>query len=870
MKPGRKTYYFFGEWPAWASLLFVSLLVLISWFIILMSGEYRITPGNIVRIHYEQPVVWYLYLLIILFGVLMLVFIRKKNASIQELEALIEKKESIISKNAAFAKQIGQGNYDAQFQSGNEQDNLANSLLLMRKNLLANHEKETRQNWIAEAKNMISGILRTYNKLDELGDHILENLIGYIDAVQGAVYLYHEENEMLTGLSYYAYNRKKYLHKEFKLGYGLIGQCAYERDYVYRKEIPGDYFTITSGILGEQKPKSILIVPMISDEKLQGVIEVAFLSDEVSLVTIDLMKELGNIIGRTIFNLRINRKTERLLEEAQQMTRELRLNEEKLKENAEEMQVTQEKLRKANEQLEAKIREVENTQRRQHSLLENASEIISIYDENLNMTFVSPSVISILGYTPGEMMKGKDLERLTIDGQKRFRGMLDLLLSDKHASPEIQYSFISKDGQKTFLETRGRNMLSDASVKGIILNTRDITESKRAEKEERLKTRMQSLSENSLDMIIRMSPEGQFYYANPITEDYFGMIPADLLQRNLNEINPPESLKEYFGRILHSMRESPRKMNEEISIGVKLGEKISQRIMSIDAIPEFDENRLETILFVGHDITEAKRIEKELQIKNRKIEDSINYAERIQSSILPDIKAIQEHFPSSFVYYKPRDVISGDFPWFYPQKDIIYIAAVDCTGHGVPGALLSFVGYFLLNDIAGRENEESASGICDQLHIKVRETLKQNREEPDARDGMDIALCKIIPRRKKIHFTGAHRSLYFLRNGKLTEYKGDRKSIGGIAPKKRPEARFTDHLIDYRKGDKIFFLTDGLTDQLGGPDKRKYTPRRIREKLTDNPGLTMNQYKKLFLNDFEKWKGEAKQIDDVLMIGIEL
>lgn len=114
-----------------------------------------------------------------------------------------------------------------------------------------------------------------------------------------------------------------------------------------------------------------------------------------------------------------------------------------------------------------------------------------------------------------------------------------------------------------------------------------------------------------------------------------------------------------------------------------MGEKLSERIMSIDAIPEFTNDELETILYVGHDITESKRIEKEIQIKNKNIGDSINYAERIQSSLLPDIENIREILPRSFIFYKPRDVVSGDFPYFYRKDDVIYIAAVDCTGHGV-------------------------------------------------------------------------------------------------------------------------------------------------------------------------------------------
>jgi len=280
-------------------------------------------------------------------------------------------------------------------------------------NLLANYRKESIQNWISEGKNVISNILRLYNKLEELGDHILEHLVKYIDAIQGAIYLYNEEDDSLVSLSTYAYSRKKYITQEFKVGFGMIGQCAYERDHIYRTEIPDDYFTISSGLLGEKKPASLLIVPLISDDMLQGVVEIASLSPEIPEQTIDLVKELGDIIARTIFNLRVNQKTEKLLQESQKMTVELQSNEQKLKENAEEMRATQEQLRRSNEQLESQVQEVENAQKRLHWLLENASEIITIYDKDLKNIYVSPSVIRILGYSPKEYMKGKDFERLT-------------------------------------------------------------------------------------------------------------------------------------------------------------------------------------------------------------------------------------------------------------------------------------------------------------------------------------------------------------------------------------------------------------------------------------------------------------------------
>ena len=168
-----------------------------------------------------------------------------------------------------------------------------------------------------------------------------------------------------------------------------------------------------------------------------------------------------------------------------------------------------------------------------------------------------------------------------------------------------------------------------------------------------------------------------------------------------------------------------------------------------------------------------------------------------------------------------------------------------------------------------RDKGYTAGQICDLLHEGVRKTLKQESEEADARDGMDIAFCRIETSKKEIQYAGAHRPLYLLRSGELLEFKGDRKAIGGIPNRKKPEALFTNHVIPYQSGDKIFFFTDGMPDQLGGPENKKYSPRRIREIISENPGFTMNQFRSYFKKDFEEWMKKAKQIDDVLIIGLE-
>ncbi|QQS52320.1 MAG: PAS domain S-box protein [Bacteroidota bacterium] len=843
---------------------------LIAWIIEFIRFKVAFGFKGIGQIHQLNPVIYLVDLAPFILGFLAFLFSVQWNTAKDNFQRRLRKRDERMALMAEFAKKIGEGDFNSALDLSGETDTLAESLLIMRENLAQNSMRDSEQSWIAEGKEIVSDILRINNKIDLLAGQVIKELVHYIKVVQGALYLYDEERKLLTNVATYAYNRKKYINQEFKLGYGLIGECAYEKDFIYRTEIPEDYATITSGILGDQKPGSLLLIPLISDEKLQGVIEFASIQSEIPELTIRFLKELGEVIARTLFNLRINQRTEQLLQEAQKMTYELQENEEQLRQNAEEMRATQEELQKSNEQLEANIQKVEDAQKRLYSLLENASEIIAIYNQNMELTYESPSVTKILGYTPEEMMGGKDMDRLTRRGESAMRDMFKELLEHPDHTVSIQYTYMKKNGQKIFLETTGRNLLHDKAISGIILNSTDITERKRAEKEERMRSKMQALSENSLDMIMRLSTVGQFFYANPVTERYLGIEVKDLLNKTLNEVNFTEVLFNYFRETIEQIKANPVKANAEITLPVMLDDELSDRIMSFVAIPEYNENELETILFVGHDITEAKRIELEIQDKNRKIEDSINYAQRIQTSILPDNNIIRRYLPSSFIYYTPRDVVSGDFPWFFRKNDITYIAAVDCTGHGVPGALLSFIGYFLLNNIVDHDKEHTASSILDDLHGQVRATLKQEESDAEARDGMDIAFCLIDNDRKILQYSGAHRPLYLLRKDELLEFKGDRKAIGGIPHKSKMEKEFTNHVINYEYGDKIFFFSDGMPDQLGGPEIKKYSPKRIRDNIIENKNLTMEEFNALFAKDFKEWMADHKQIDDVLLIGIEL
>ncbi|MBW6477893.1 MAG: PAS domain S-box protein [Bacteroidales bacterium] len=820
-------------------------------------------------IHLQNPLLIVIVLLPVSLAVLSWIFynyLESRQKLINELKQKLIITEQNTHDIALFAGHITNGNYDVEFDVADESDNLAYTLLNLRDKLKQNNEKESLQNWEMTGKDKISQILRMHTDLNDLSYEVLEALIRYMGILQGIFYIYDEDVSRLRISATFAYNRRKFLQAEISIGEGLVGQAAIERDIIYRTEIPENYVSISSGLIGDKKPHSLLIVPMFMEEKLQGAFEFASVK-EFKTHEIAFIKSIAEIVARTVFNLKITEKTEKLLYEAQTMTEELRQNEEQLRQNAEEMIVTQEELEKANAHLEEKIQEVNQSQKRLYSLLENASELIFIYDQNKKLKYVSPSSRNILGYSEEEMFEEKDMGQISENGKSIIDQMFDDLLRFPGKSQTIQYSFRHKNGSTIFLETTGRNLLYDNAINGLILNTSDITERKRAEKEQRMRGQMQTLSDNSPDIILRIDTQKNLFYANPALEAYTGIKAEEILKKQITKTELPSDLTGAINKIADKVCKTRKKIHQEITFMATSDKKI----MSLNAIPECGEdNHLETILFILHDISELKEIQEEIKHKNAKITDSINYAFRLQNAIMPSQRLMKECFPDSFMYYLPRDIVSGDFPWLYKKDEFIYIAAVDCTGHGVPGAMLSLIGYFTLNQIVSRTDNLSPDEILHEMHEGVKQTLRQNMEGASARDGMDIALCKIDTKNRKLEFSGAHRPLYHVHDGALYEYKGTRSAIGGISMPGKPEPDFKNYSIDISENDLIYLFSDGLPDQFGGPHGTKYLPKRIKEIVVENNALPMHKIYDIFNNDFKKWLGKGNQIDDVLLIGIRL
>lgn len=258
------------------------------------------------------------------------------------------------------------------------------------------------------------------------------------------------------------------------------------------------------------------------------------------------------------------------------------------------------------------------------------------------------------------------------------------------------------------------------------------------------------------------------------------------------------------------------------------------------------------------------RIEKQ----NKHITDSIHYAQRIQAAILPPDRFVENVIPNSFILFKPKDIVSGDFYWIAKPDGVALIAAVDCTGHGVPGAFMSIIGNEHLNHVVNVIGGRRPNFILNVLNERITNALNQHHSSNKVKDGMDMTLCAIDFENKKISFAGANNPMYFVHNNKIQVIKGNKYPIGAYVGEELQH--FSTHDIDYQAGDTLYMFSDGYADQFGGPDNRKFMYKKFRELLLSIQDKTMDEQKIILEERFANWKGDEEQIDDVLVIGIRL
>jgi len=307
----------------------------------------------------------------------------------------------------------------------------------------------------------------------------------------------------------------------------------------------------------------------------------------------------------------------------------------------------------------------------------------------------------------------------------------------------------------------------------------------------------------------------------------------------------PLSSKDSLGKALLTMRDDLAE-NERF-----LEEKVRQRTAEVVKQKE-----------------EIDQQKEQLEEYFLQVTDSIKYAQKIQEAILPPESYVRKLLPDSFIFYRPKDIVSGDFYWLGEAEDRVYFAAVDCTGHGVPGAFMSIVGYNQLKQAVITTNGGSPAEILDHLNIGVSETLHQKDENSTSKDGMDVAICSLNHKTKELQYAGAFNPLYLLRDGKIAQTKGDKFPIGSFLDGATPN--FTNHKLQLLEGDILYIFSDGYADQFGGPRGKKMMYKKFRDTLIANSQKDLSVQKDLLRDHLYDWMGEEEQVDDILVIGVKV
>jgi serine phosphatase RsbU (regulator of sigma subunit) len=264
---------------------------------------------------------------------------------------------------------------------------------------------------------------------------------------------------------------------------------------------------------------------------------------------------------------------------------------------------------------------------------------------------------------------------------------------------------------------------------------------------------------------------------------------------------------------------------------------------------------------------EQKVIKRTKQIEQQKIEitDSIRYASRIQSALLPPDEDLDRLLPSYFILNKPKEIVSGDYYWLSHKYDKVIVAVSDCTGHGVPGAFMSILGIAFLNEIINTSEIIIANEILNELREHLIKSLHQRGRKDDTRDGMEMAICVVDFTNKKIQYSGALRPLYFIRNMELNEFKGDLMPIGVHDDDKNS---FSNTELHFKEDDIIYLFSDGYVSQIGGPNRKTFRSRKFKQLLINIHQKPMHEQKEILEKEYEEWRHDIEQIDDIMVMGI--
>lgn len=484
-------------------------------------------------------------------------------------------------------------------------------------------------------------------------------------------------------------------------------------------------------------------------------------------------------------------------------------------------------------------------------VLSKTEQLIVLTDKEGKIIWINNGDAKLNNYSEKELRLFKGRYMAEVSHYPKIQETIEHVLNTGEKTTYQAKSFDKDDGAFWSSTTVTPIMGAAGEVQKLLFIDVDITAIKRAEEEIE---KMAGFVSEDANPVLRIEADGLVSYSNQA---------AEKLLKQWQSKSGDRIKKESILILLNASIEDQQE--KQLNVAVE------KRLFKLRFVPAKCQSYVN---IHGEDITELG-VQAHGHITqspgylncNLNFTDSLTYARRIQQSILPGEDEIRRYFKNSFALSMPRDIVSGDFFWVQAlrEKDQYLLALADCTGHGVPGAMMSIVGHSLLNEIVESSGHNHPADVLHKLNAEIIRSLRQKTGSAGS-DGMDIALMHIDLKNMYVHFSGAYQGLYLM-NGQLSVYKGDRMPIGGVQHDK--ERHFSSQTFQISPGDCIYLMTDGFSDQFGGPENKKFLSHRIRKLIEKNHHYSMQAQSHIFKKAFEDWKGNLEQVDDVSLVGIK-
>ena len=483
-------------------------------------------------------------------------------------------------------------------------------------------------------------------------------------------------------------------------------------------------------------------------------------------------------------------------------------------------------------------------------VISKSDNLILLTSQDGTIEWVNESYQRKNNFSPDELKSFKGRNIMEVSQNPRIQEVVDTVVRTRDTYRYRTKSF-GPEGEEFWASTTVTPIFDkkNDTIDHLLFIDSDITELKQAEREIEM---LAKLPMENTNPVMRVESNGKLIFFNDAARKI-----VDVWDCKNGDLIPDRSIVSVIQNSLDRDK------------GVEMTIESKARIYRLLFTPVVEQGYVN---IHGEDITEQSMAEEKIRNRTMELEelstnltDSLTYARSIQEAIVPSEDSIRKFFRDAFVLNQPRDIVSGDFYWIHEieRDEEMLVASVDCTGHGVPGAMMSIIAHSLLTEIVEKQKIHDPATILEKLNKEIIEVLRQ--KEGKSGDGMDMSICRVNKRELKVTFAGAYRPVLWM-NGKLNELKGDRHPIGGLFHDS--ERSFQNQTFKVSRGDCIYLFSDGFTDQFGGPNGKKFMIKRFREMIKKNYRYSMQAQSYLYQKIFENWKGSNEQVDDVSMVGI--